>query len=112
MSAAEKPVLTSVPVQPATSVHEVQPQPAPTPHGKPWWQKLAVPALVLVQEAVHSNVVRMQKRAQAAIGAAANKFRTKQKVEQVVADERRFANMKVGDLAELRLDTYPGKVFS
>src|SRR6516164_4645308 len=47
MSAAEKPVLTSVPVQPATSVHEVQPQPAPGPHGRPWWQKLAVPALVL-----------------------------------------------------------------
>ena len=48
MSAAEKPVLTSVPVQPATSVHEVQPQPAPGPHGRPWWQKLAVPALVLL----------------------------------------------------------------
>src|SRR5215469_11738733 len=48
MSAAEKPVLTSVPVQPSTSVHEVQPQPAPAPHGKPWWQNLAVPALVLV----------------------------------------------------------------
>src|SRR5215471_9540367 len=47
MSAAEKPVLTSVPVQPATSVHEVQPQPAPGPYGRPWWQKLAVPALVL-----------------------------------------------------------------
>src|SRR5215472_10611250 len=47
MSPAEKSVLTSVPVQPATSVHEVQPQPAPGPHGRPWWQKLAVSALVL-----------------------------------------------------------------
>src|SRR6516165_10784044 len=44
MSVAEKAALTSVPLP---SVHEVQPQPAPAPQGKPWWQKLAVPALVL-----------------------------------------------------------------
>ena len=48
MSTAEKAVLTSVPSGPLPSVHEVQPQPAPGPHGRPWWQKLAVPALVLV----------------------------------------------------------------
>jgi multidrug resistance efflux pump len=48
MSAAEEPILTSVPVQPVSSVHEVQPQPAPEPRGKPWWQKLAVPAVVSV----------------------------------------------------------------
>src|SRR5499427_751871 len=47
MSVAEKAALTSVPVQPLPSVHEVQPQPAPAPQGKPWWQKLAFPALVL-----------------------------------------------------------------
>ena len=48
MSTAEKTVLTSVPTHPLPSVHEVQPQPAPAPLGKPWWQKLVVPALVLV----------------------------------------------------------------
>ena len=48
MSVAEKAALTSVPAQPLPSVHEVQPQPDLVPHGKPWWQKLAVPALVLV----------------------------------------------------------------
>jgi membrane fusion protein (multidrug efflux system) len=48
MPAAEKASLTSVPTHPLPSVHEVQPQPDPVPHGKPWWQKLAVPALVLV----------------------------------------------------------------
>jgi membrane fusion protein (multidrug efflux system) len=48
MSVAEKETLTSVPAQALPSVHEVQPQPAPAPHDKPWWQKLAVPALVLV----------------------------------------------------------------
>ena len=42
----EKAALTSVPTLP--SVHEVQSQPDPVPHGKPRWQKLAVPALVLV----------------------------------------------------------------
>ena len=47
MSTAEKAVLTSVPSDRLPSVHEVQPQPAPAPQGKPWWQKLAVPALVL-----------------------------------------------------------------
>src|SRR5215467_168057 len=49
MSAAEKPFLPSVPVQPAPSVHEVQPQPDLVPHGKPWWQKVAVPALARAQ---------------------------------------------------------------
>jgi hypothetical protein len=48
MSVAEKAGLTSVPAQPLPSVHEVQPQPAPALHGRPWWQKLAVPALVSV----------------------------------------------------------------
>jgi len=48
MSTVEKAVLTSVPTHPLPSVHEVEPQPNPAPHGKPWWQKLAVPALVLV----------------------------------------------------------------
>ena len=48
MSAAEKAALTSVPSHPLSPVHEVQPQPDPVPLGKPWWQKLAVPALVLV----------------------------------------------------------------
>ena len=48
MSTAEKAALASVPAQPLPSVHEVQPQPAPASQGKPWWQKLAVPALVLV----------------------------------------------------------------
>src|SRR5215469_2218446 len=48
MSVAEKAVLTSVPAQPLPSVHEAQPRPAPAPHGRPWWQKLVVPALVLV----------------------------------------------------------------
>lgn len=47
MSTAEKAVLTSVVAQPPPSVHEVQPQTAPAPDSKPWWQKLAVPALVL-----------------------------------------------------------------
>jgi membrane fusion protein, multidrug efflux system len=47
MSTAEKAVLTSVPSDRLPSVHEVQPQPAPVPQGKPWWQKLAVPAVVL-----------------------------------------------------------------
>ena len=47
MSTAEKAVLTSVPSDRLPSVHEVQPQPAPAPQGTPWWQKLAVPALVL-----------------------------------------------------------------
>jgi len=28
-------------------VHQVQPQPAPAPYSKPWWKKLAVPALAL-----------------------------------------------------------------
>ena len=45
MSVADKAILTSVPALP--SVHEGQPQPAGAPHGKPWWQKLAVPTLVL-----------------------------------------------------------------
>ena len=48
MSNEEKAVLTSVPTHALPSVHEVQPQPDPVPLGKPWWQKLAVPALVLV----------------------------------------------------------------
>src|SRR6516165_2068556 len=48
MSTAEKAVLTSVPSDPLPSVREVQPQPAPASLGKPWWQKLVVPALVLV----------------------------------------------------------------
>jgi len=48
MSTVEKAVLTSVPTHALPSVHEVQPQPDPVPLGKPWWQKLAVPALVLV----------------------------------------------------------------
>src|SRR5262250_1308188 len=48
MSTTEKAVSISGPTHPLPSVHEVQPQPAPAPHGKPWWQKLAVPALVLV----------------------------------------------------------------
>jgi membrane fusion protein (multidrug efflux system) len=48
MSTAEKAVLTSVPSDRLPSVHEVQPQPAPAPQGKPWWQKSAVPALALV----------------------------------------------------------------
>src|SRR5215469_18168453 len=48
MSTAEKTVLTSGPMHPLPSVREVQPQPDLVPHGKPWWQKLAVPALVLV----------------------------------------------------------------
>ena len=47
MSTAEKAVLTSVPSDRLPSVHEVQPQPAAAPQGTPWWQKLAVPALVL-----------------------------------------------------------------
>ena len=47
MSSAEKAVLTSVAPQPPPSVHEVQPQPAPAPDSRPWWQKLVVPALVL-----------------------------------------------------------------
>jgi membrane fusion protein (multidrug efflux system) len=47
MSVAEKPVLTSVPAQLLPSIHEGQPQPAAAHHGKPWWQKLAVPTLVL-----------------------------------------------------------------
>jgi hypothetical protein len=46
MSTAEKAVLTSAPVQPVPLAHEVPAQPAPAPQGKPWWQKLAVPALV------------------------------------------------------------------
>src|SRR5215470_16672202 len=41
------PVLTSVPVQPLPTVHQVQPQLAPAPNSKPWWKKLAVPALAL-----------------------------------------------------------------
>src|SRR5215469_15444683 len=45
MSTAEKAVLTSIPTHPLPSVHE--PQPAPAPRAKPWWQKLAFPALVL-----------------------------------------------------------------
>jgi membrane fusion protein (multidrug efflux system) len=48
MSVAEKAASASVPAQPLPSVHEFEPQPDPVPHGKPWWQKLAVPALVLV----------------------------------------------------------------
>jgi membrane fusion protein, multidrug efflux system len=48
MSTAEKTVLTSVPSDRLPSVHEVQPQPAPAPQGKPWWHKSAVPALALV----------------------------------------------------------------
>jgi membrane fusion protein, multidrug efflux system len=48
MPTAEKAVLTSVPSDRLPSVHEVQPQPAPAPQGKPWWQKSAVPALALV----------------------------------------------------------------
>jgi membrane fusion protein (multidrug efflux system) len=48
MSTAEKAVSISGPAHPLPSVHEVQSQPASLPHGKPWWQKLAVPALVLV----------------------------------------------------------------
>src|SRR6516162_4571177 len=48
MSNEEKAVLTSVPTHALPSVHEVPPEPNPVPHGKPWWQKLAVPALVLV----------------------------------------------------------------
>src|SRR5215469_4818127 len=48
MSTTEKAVSISGPTHPLPSVHEVQPQPAPAPHGKPWWQKLAAPALVLV----------------------------------------------------------------
>src|SRR5499425_3863542 len=47
MSTTEKAVSISGPTHPLPSVHEVQPQPAPAPHGKPWWQKLAFPALVL-----------------------------------------------------------------
>ena len=47
MPAVEKPLLTSVPVQPAPSAHEVQAQPASAAPGKPWWQKWAVPAIVL-----------------------------------------------------------------
>ena len=48
MSVAEKADLALVSAQPPPSVHEVQPQPVPEPHGKPWWQKLVVPALVVV----------------------------------------------------------------
>src|SRR5215469_4136955 len=48
MSVGEKAALTSVPTHSPPSVHEVQSQPDPVPHGKPRWQKLAVPALVLV----------------------------------------------------------------
>lgn len=48
MSTAEKAVLTSVPTHPLPSVHEAQPQPDPAPHGRPWWQKVAVPTLVLL----------------------------------------------------------------
>src|SRR5215469_95258 len=48
MPTAEKAVSTSGPMHPLPSVGEVQPQPAPAPQGRPVWQKLAVPALVLV----------------------------------------------------------------
>jgi membrane fusion protein (multidrug efflux system) len=48
MSTTEKTVLTSVPTHSLPSVHEVQPQPDLVTHGKPWWRKLVVPALVLV----------------------------------------------------------------
>ena len=47
MSTAEKGVLPSVPAQDLPSTREGEPQPAPAPHSKPFWQKLAVPALVL-----------------------------------------------------------------
>src|SRR6516225_165103 len=48
MFTTEKAVSISGPTHPLPSVHEVQPQPAPAPHGKPWWQKLAVPLFVLL----------------------------------------------------------------
>jgi len=48
MSVGKKAVLASVQTQPVPSVHEVQPQPDPGLHGSRSWQKLAVPALVLL----------------------------------------------------------------
>ena len=48
MSTEEKAVLGSVPAPPVPLPHEVQRQPAPEPYSKPWWQKLTVPALVLL----------------------------------------------------------------
>src|SRR5215469_16908 len=59
MSVGEKATLTSVPTPPLPSVHEAQSQPDPVPHGKPWWQKFATPALVvLVAAAVVATITR------------------------------------------------------
>ena len=59
MSNAEKAVLTLVAAQLSLSVHEIQPQPAPASDSKPWWQKLAVPALVfLLAAAVVVTITR------------------------------------------------------
>jgi membrane fusion protein, multidrug efflux system len=138
MSTAEKAVLTSVPSDRLPSVHEVQPQPAPAPQGKPCRTKsvlesqdlqliadLHAKEAALAVAKVNLGYTRIAAPENGSVGE--RQVRVGQLVSpgtQVIAfvndtkwvqanyRETQLTNMKVGDPAELRIDTYPGKVFS